>query len=107
MTIEQLKLLECIYDEPKSINKVYTEFHLNLRALQKLTYDIGNYFVVQKKLPFEESLLLITNTGKEAVEASRAENEKKHISSVRYWITTGIAIAAIVISVVSLIISLK
>lgn len=103
MTSMQLDLLEFIYDDQKSIRDIYEALSLDNRTLNALTKGMGQYFYVQRKELFENSLLSINNLGKEAVEARRSATNEKHTVSVRYWVTTGVAILALILAILSLV----
>lgn len=96
MTNNQISFLNFIYDGPKTIAEVYSRFGLDRDGLVSLTYEIQKCFYARKEEPFENTILLINNAGKEAVEKHRASKQKDLIEWIRYGITTAIAIAAFI-----------
>lgn len=91
MNKKQFKLLKYVYKSPKPTSEIYKKFNIDRESFNKeiFTQEMIKYCDIVEKSGEWDFYVEIKPLGKEIVEESR-RNE------VRYWITTGIAIAAFV-----------
>lgn len=56
----------------------------------------------QVELSIPRNALVLSDSGREALNAYRLKRQEQLTATRRYWVTTGIAVAALILSIVSL-----
>lgn len=99
MTNLQYKFLKFIYKKPRSIKAIYKKLGIGFEELQLICDEkTEKYFDSDCNSEFEDRLLIINNVGKAIVE----ERRRLGFSEWRAWGTLGIAVVALVVSIISL-----
>ena len=91
MTKKQFHLLKFAYREPKTVQQIYKKFNIDYEPLALLTLDIQHLFDFELADKYENSLFSLTHQGETAYEKWNTERK----SNIRLWITTIIAVAAL------------